>query len=74
MQNILELTGTDDLPGVNIQQYKKLLRLELRQMYRLLGRKSDMSLNNKIFVYKTALTPSMWTNGINTGINLTIVI
>ena len=37
--------------------------LKFKQLYRLLGRKSQLSLENKVLVYKVAIKP-IWTYGI----------
>jgi hypothetical protein len=42
---------------------RKRLDLKLRNLYWLIGRKSKLSLSNKLLVYKLILKP-IWTNGI----------
>ena len=42
---------------------RKQLGLKFRNMYWLLGKKSQLSLNNKVLLYKTILKP-IWTYGI----------
>jgi hypothetical protein len=55
---------------------RKQLGITLAKMYRLLGRKSNLSTNNKILIYKVILKP-IWTNCIQlwgTASNSTIEI
>jgi hypothetical protein len=47
----------------NISAKKKQLDLKLRNMYWIIGRKSQLSLANKLLVYKAILKP-IWTYGI----------
>jgi hypothetical protein len=42
---------------------RKELGLKLRRMYWVIGRKSELSLENKLLIYKTILKP-IWTYGI----------
>jgi len=42
---------------------RKQLRLQLHRMYWIIGRKSKLSLENKLLIYKTILKP-IWTYGI----------
>jgi len=48
-----------------------LLGLLLKRMYWILGRKSGLSLVNKVLLYKTILKP-IWTYGYPTGVRLPI--
>jgi hypothetical protein len=53
--------STDDLTWLtHIFAKRKQLGLSLTKMYWLLGRKSKLSANNKLLVYKAILKPS-WT-------------
>ena len=47
----------------HIQAKKQQLNLKARQMYWLIGRKSQLSLANKVIIYKAVLRP-IWTYGI----------
>lgn len=47
----------------HITTKSKQLRLKFRQMYWLLGRRSQLSLDNKLLLYKTMIKP-VWTYGI----------
>jgi len=47
----------------HIQNKRKHLGLLLRRMYWIIGRKSKLSLTNKLLIYKTILKPT-WTYGI----------
>jgi hypothetical protein len=42
---------------------RKQLELQLRRMYWIIGRKSKLTLENKLLIYKTILKPT-WTYGI----------
>jgi hypothetical protein len=48
---------------IHIFAKRKQLGLSLTKMYWLLGRKSKLSTNNKLFIYKAILKP-IWTYGI----------
>jgi hypothetical protein len=47
----------------HISSKRKQLGLSLKKMYWLLGRKSKLSINNKLLIYKVILKP-IWTYGI----------
>jgi len=47
----------------HISAKRKQLDLKLRKLYWIIGRKSQLSLSNKLLVYKTILKP-IWTYGI----------
>jgi len=47
----------------HISTKRKQLGLQLRRMYWFIGRKSKLSLENKLLIYKTILKP-IWTYGI----------
>jgi len=47
----------------HIVKKRKQIDLKFKQLYRLLGRKSPLSLENKVLVYKVAIKP-IWTYGI----------
>jgi hypothetical protein len=47
----------------HISAKRKQLDLKFRNMYWIIGRKSQLSLANKLLVYKAILKP-LWTNGI----------
>jgi hypothetical protein len=47
----------------HISTKRKQLDLKLRNLYWIIGRKSQLSLENKLLVYKVILTP-VWTYGI----------
>jgi hypothetical protein len=50
--------------GKHIKTKRRHLNLKLRSMYWLLGRKSQLSLANKLLLYKCVLKP-VWTYGIH---------
>ena len=41
----------------------KQIELKVKELYRLLGRKSQLSIENKLLIYKTIIKP-IWTYGI----------
>ena len=47
----------------HITTKRKQLDLKLRKLYRIIGRKSQLSLENKLVVYKSILQP-IWTYGV----------
>ena len=47
----------------HISAKRKQLDLKLRKLYWIIGRKSQLSLSNKLLVYKTILKP-IWTYGV----------
>jgi hypothetical protein len=57
MLNTLDLILTAALPGTHIFAKCKQLGLSLTKMYWLLGRKSKLSTNNKLLIYKVILKP-----------------
>jgi hypothetical protein len=59
----LDFISTAALPGTHIFAKRKQLGLSLAKMYWLLGRKSKLSTNNKLLVYRAILKP-IWTYGI----------
>ena len=73
--NDKQLTQTDDVKYLGIHLDRKLtwrkhitekrkqLDLKLRNLYWLIGRKSQLSLANKLLVYKVILKP-IWTYGV----------
>jgi hypothetical protein len=63
MSNSLDFILTAALPGTHIFVKRKQLGLSLTKMYWLLGRKSKLSTNNELLIYKVILKP-IWTYGI----------
>jgi hypothetical protein len=64
MSNTLYCSSTDDLTWhTHIFAKRKQLGISLTKMYWLLGRKSNLSSNNKLIIYKAILKPT-WTYGI----------
>jgi hypothetical protein len=63
MSNSLDFHSTNDLPGAHIFAKRKQLGIFLTKMYWLLGRKSKLSTNSKLLIYKAVLKP-IWTYGI----------
>jgi hypothetical protein len=59
----LDLFSTATLPGTHIFAKSKQLGLSLTKMYWFLRRKSKLSTNNKLLIYKAILKP-IWTYGI----------
>jgi hypothetical protein len=47
----------------NVFAKKKQLGMKFQQMYKILGRKSELSIENKLLIYKTILK-HIWTYGI----------
>lgn len=47
----------------HITKKKKQMELKMKELYWLIGRRSNMSLENKILIYKTVIKP-IWTYGI----------
>jgi hypothetical protein len=52
-----------DIKPVGCKSFYSQLGLSLTKMYWLLGRKSKLSINNKLLIYKVILKPT-WTYGI----------
>jgi hypothetical protein len=48
---------------IHVSTKRKQLYLKLRKLYRIIGRKSQLSLENKLLVYKAILKP-IWTYGV----------
>jgi hypothetical protein len=65
MSNSLDFISTNDLPDTHTHIFakRKQLGISLTKMYWLLGRKSNLSTNNKLLIYK-AILKSIWTYGI----------
>jgi hypothetical protein len=64
MSNTLDFVSTDDLNWhTHISSKRKQLGISLAKMYWLLGRKSKLSINNKLLIYKVIFKP-IWTYGI----------
>jgi hypothetical protein len=63
MSNTLDFISISTLPGTHIFSKRKQLGLSLTKMYWLLGRKSKLTINNKLLIYKVILK-SIWTYGI----------
>jgi hypothetical protein len=64
MSNTLDFISTAALPGTHtFFSKRKQLGLSLTKMHWLLGRKSKLSINNKLLIYKAILKP-IWTYGI----------
>jgi hypothetical protein len=61
--NTLDFISIAALPGTHIFSKRKQLGLSLTKMYWLLGRKSKLSINNKLLIYKVIVKP-IWTYGI----------
>jgi hypothetical protein len=52
-----------DAAHIFISAKRQQLELKFQQMYWILGRKSELSIENKLLIYKTILKP-IWTYGI----------
>jgi hypothetical protein len=63
MSNTLDFISTDALPCTHIFAKRKQLGVSLTNVYRLLGRKSKLTTNIKLLIYKAILKP-LWTYGI----------
>jgi hypothetical protein len=63
MSNTLDFISIAALPGTHIFSSRNQLGLLLTKMYWLLGRKSKLSITNKLLIYKVILKP-IWTYGI----------
>jgi hypothetical protein len=65
MSNTLDFISIAALPGTrtHILVKRKQFGLSLTKVYWLLGRKSKLSTNNKLIIYKAILKP-IWTYGI----------
>jgi hypothetical protein len=59
----LDFISTAALPGTHIFAKRKELGLSLTKMYWLLRRKTKLSTNNKLLIYKAIFKP-IWTYGI----------
>jgi hypothetical protein len=61
MSNTLDFISIAALPGTHtFFSKRKQLGLSLTNMYWLLGRKSKLSINNKLLIYKVIIKP-IWT-------------